>query len=72
MTTIDPEGIFKSGQLRICSLCLGDIKRDDTCTYVDDEIACMRCAEMCEALALEDDGPLCGDGCMCDCEDDPA
>lgn len=34
---------FKSGQWRICALCLGSIKPNDRATYISDEIACMAC-----------------------------
>lgn len=36
-------GLFKSGQARICALCLGDINPKEQCGYVFDEIACTEC-----------------------------
>lgn len=34
---------FKSGQWRICSLCLSSIKPKDRACYLYDEVACMDC-----------------------------
>jgi hypothetical protein len=40
---MDFEDTFVSGQLRICALCLGDIRKDDRCGYVNEEMACFDC-----------------------------
>lgn len=45
---------FKSGQWRICALCLGSIKPKDRATYIHDEVACMDCLTAEEEKALQE------------------
>lgn len=49
---------FKSGQWRICALCLGTIRPKDRATYIDDEIACMDCLTAEEEKALREHSEL--------------
>jgi hypothetical protein len=64
---IDPdEGVFLSRHTRICALCLGDIRPQDPCTYVDTEIACIPCSLSVQAENLDpyDELPL-----VCGCKE---
>lgn len=49
---------FKSGQWRICSLCLGSIKPKDRACFLFDEIACMACLTAEEEKAVAEHSQL--------------
>lgn len=49
---------FKSGQWRICSLCLNSIKPKDRACYLYDEVACMDCLTISEQQAADEHSKL--------------